>query len=158
MSYPARAEGLVNRISYLLKVISTSTAIDRLSIIWKSDLSDEIKCEFFQDVAVEVPLYDSTTWTLKKHLQKCLIGTTQGCCVLFWTSSGSNKTNKMTAIWPLTSHLTNHPKWTKHAGHGWRSKDEVISDVHLWTSKYGLTSIGRPAKNNICPLSGVLRN
>ena len=26
----------------------------------------------------------------------------------------------------LTSHLTNHLRWTRHAGHCWRSKDELI--------------------------------
>ena len=31
-------------------------AIDRLSIIWKSDLSDKIKSDFFQSVAVSMIL------------------------------------------------------------------------------------------------------
>ena len=40
------------------------TAIDRLLIIWKSDLSDKIKLEFFQTVAMSVQLYGSTIWTV----------------------------------------------------------------------------------------------
>ena len=40
------------------------TAIDRLSIIWKSNLSDKIKCKFFQAAVVSILLYGCTTWTL----------------------------------------------------------------------------------------------
>ena len=38
---------------------------------------------------------------------------------------------------------------TKHAGHCWRSKDEFISDVLLWTPTYGRTKAGRPARTYI---------
>ena len=34
---------------------------------------------------------------------------------------------------------------TRHAGHCWRSKDELISDVLLWTHAYGQAKAGRPA-------------
>ena len=37
---------------------------------------------------------------------------------------------------------------TRHAGHCWRSKDELISDVLLWTPTYGCAKAGRPAR---CP-------
>ena len=42
------------------------TATDRLSTICKSDISDMVKQEFFQDVAISVLLYDCTTWTVMK--------------------------------------------------------------------------------------------
>ena len=42
-------------------------AIDRLLIIWKSDLSDKIKQDFFQAVAVLMLLYGCTTLMLTKH-------------------------------------------------------------------------------------------
>ena len=35
---------------------------------------------------------------------------------------------------------------TRHAGHCWRSKDELISDVLLWTPTYGCARVGRPAR------------
>ena len=35
---------------------------------------------------------------------------------------------------------------TRHAGHCWRSKDELISDVLLWTPTYGQAKAGRPAR------------
>ena len=43
------------------------TAIDRLSIIWKSDLTDKMKRSFFQAVVISILLYGCTTWTLKKN-------------------------------------------------------------------------------------------
>ena len=38
---------------------------------------------------------------------------------------------------------------TRHAGHCWRSKDELISDVLLWTPAYGREKAGRPARTYI---------
>ena len=38
---------------------------------------------------------------------------------------------------------------TRHAGHCWRSKDELISDVLLWTPTHGCASVGRPARTYI---------
>ena len=73
---------LVDKFTYLgSKVSSTEkdintrltkawTAIDRLSIIWKSDLTDEMKRSFFQAAVVAILLYGCTAWTLTKRLQK----------------------------------------------------------------------------------------
>ena len=38
---------------------------------------------------------------------------------------------------------------TRHAGHCWRNKDELISDVLLWTPAYGQAKAGRPARTYI---------
>ena len=38
---------------------------------------------------------------------------------------------------------------TRHAGHCWRSKDELISDVLLWTPTYGCAKVVRPAQTYI---------
>ena len=38
---------------------------------------------------------------------------------------------------------------TRHAGHCWRSTDEIISDVLLWTPTYGRAKAGRPARTYI---------
>ena len=35
---------------------------------------------------------------------------------------------------------------TRHAGHGWRSRDELIRDVLLWTPSHGRAKAGRPAR------------
>ena len=38
---------------------------------------------------------------------------------------------------------------TRHAGHCWRSKDELISDVLLWTPTCGQAKAGQPARTYI---------
>ena len=38
---------------------------------------------------------------------------------------------------------------TRHAGHCWRSRDELISDVLLWTPTHGHAKAGRPARTYI---------
>ena len=49
-------------------------AIDSLSIIRKYDLSDGIKRDFFQAVAVTILLYGCTTWILVAHTEKTVDG------------------------------------------------------------------------------------
>ena len=51
----------------------------------------------------------------------------------------------------LYSHLspiskTIQVRWTRHADHCWRSKDELISDALLWTPSHGCSSVGWPAR------------
>ena len=77
---------LVDKFTYLGSNVSSTekdidtrltkawTAIDRLSIIWKSDLTDEMKRSFFQAAVVSILLYGCTTWTLTKRLKKKLDG------------------------------------------------------------------------------------
>ena len=77
---------LVNKFTYLGSSVSSTekdidtrlmkawTAIDKLSIIWKSDLTDKMKCSFFQAAVVLILLYGCTTWTLSKRLKKKLDG------------------------------------------------------------------------------------
>ena len=43
---------------------------------------------------------------------------------------------------------------TRHAGHYWRSKYELISDVLLWNPAYGRAKPGRPARTYICEHMG----
>ena len=50
------------------------TIIDKLSVIWKSDLTDKIKRSFFQAMVVSILLYVCTTWTLTKRMEKKLDG------------------------------------------------------------------------------------
>ena len=47
-------------------------ARSRLSIIWKSDLTDKMKRSFFQAAVTSILLYGCTTWTLTKRLEKKL--------------------------------------------------------------------------------------
>ena len=48
---------------------------------------------------------------------------------------------------PITK--TIQVRLTRHAGHCWRSKDELKNDVLLWTPAYGQAKAGRPARTYI---------
>ena len=77
---------LVDKFTYLgSSVSSTETdintrlakawaAIDSLLVIWKSDLTDKMKRNFFQAVVVGILLYGCTTWSLTKRIEKKLDG------------------------------------------------------------------------------------
>ena len=153
---------LVDKFTYLGSSVSSTEkdidtrltkawiAIDKLSVIWKSDLTDKMKRSFFQAMVVLILLYWCTTWTLTKRLEKKLDG---------------NYTRMLRAIsnksW--SQHLTKHQLYghlppitktiqvrrTRHAGHCWRSRDELISDVLLWTPSYGPAKAGQPARTYI---------
>ena len=66
--------------------------------------------------------------------RKSLTATTQEYCEQFWTSPGGNtpQSTNYTATY-LPSRKTIKVRRTRHAGHCWRSRDELISDVLLWT-------------------------
>ena len=124
------------------------TAIDRLLIIWKSDVTDKMKRSFFQAVVVSILLYGCTTWTLTK--EKKLDGN--------YTRMLRAILNKSWRKHPTRHQLYSHlPPITKtiqvrrarHAGHCWRSKDELVSDVLLWNPTYGQAKAGRPAQTYI---------
>ena len=125
-------------------------AIDRLSIIWKSDLTDKMKRSFFQAALVSILLYRCTTWMLTKWLEKKLDGNyTRMLRAILNKSWRQHPTRHQ-----LYSHLPPITKTiqvgrTRHAGHCWRSSDELISDVLVWTPTYGWAKAGRPARTYI---------
>ena len=109
-----------------------------------------MKRSFFQAAVVSILLYGCTTWTLIKRLKKKLNG---------------NYTRMLRAI--LNKNWRQHPtrhqlygqlppitktiqvRQTRHAGHCWRSRDELIRDVLLWTPTYVQAKAGWPARTYI---------
>ena len=122
------------------------TAIDRLSIIWKSDLTDKMKCSFFQVVVVSILLYGCTTWTLTKRLKKLDGNHTRLLRAILNKSWQQQSTRRQ-----LYGHLPPITKTiqVRRTRHCWRSKDELISDVLLWTLAYGQAKAGRRARTYI---------
>ena len=126
------------------------TAINRLSIIWKSDLTDKMKRSFFQAAVTSILLYGCTTWTLTKWLEKKLEGNyTRMLRAILNKSWRQHPTRHQLYchLPPITK--TIQVRRTRHAGHCWRSRDELISDVLLWTPTHGRTKAGRPARTYI---------
>ena len=63
------------------------TAIDRPSIIWKSNLTDKMKRCFLQAAVVSILLSGCTTWTLAKRLEKKLDGNYTRMLRVIWNKS-----------------------------------------------------------------------
>ena len=126
------------------------TAINRLSIIWKSDLTDKMKRSFFQAAVTSILLYGCTTWTLTKRLEKKLDGNyTRMLRAILNKSWRQHPTRHQLygRLPPITK--TIQVRRTRHAGHCWRSRDELIRDVLLWTPTHGRAKAGRPARTYI---------
>ena len=120
-----------------------------LSDIWKSDLTNKIKLNFFQAAVVSILLHGCTTWTLTKRMEKFDSNYTRMLRVILNKSWRQHPTNQQ-----LNGHLppirkTLLVRRTRHAGHCWRSKEELISNVLLWIPSHGRAKAGRPARTYI---------
>ena len=101
--------------------------------------------QFFQAAVMLILLYGCTIWTLTKRMEKKL---------------DSNYTRMLRAIlnkswrqYPTKQQLYGHllltmktiqVRWTRNAGHCWRSRDEL-----LWTPSHGRAKAGWPARTYI---------
>ena len=150
------------------------TAIDRLFTIEKSDLSNKMKWDFFQVVAVYILLYKCTTWTLTKCIEQkpdgnytrilfaikqilvvTLHKTTCPTCLvhLTWMVSEIGGRELYSYLPPIS--LTIQVRWTRHVGSSWRSKDKLmwlsLIEIYSWMSQCWPT---RKALHQLCADSG----
>ena len=109
-----------------------------------------MKHSFFQAAIVSILLYGCTTWTLTKQMEKRLDG---NCTRILQAIL-----NKTWRQHPTKQQLYGHRppimktiqiRWTRHVGHCWRSRDELIRDVLLRTPTHGRAKTGRPARTYI---------
>ena len=115
-----------------------------------------MKRSFFQAAVTSILLYGCTTWTLTKWLEKKLDDS--------YTRMLRAILNKSWRQHPTRHQLYGHlppitktiqVRRTRQAGHCWRGRDELISDVLLWTPIYGRAKAGRPARTYIQQLCEV---
>ena len=111
---------------------------------------NKMKRSFFQAAVTSILLYGCTTWTLTKRLEKKLDGN--------YTRMLRAILNKSWRQHPTRHQLYGHlppitktiqVRRTRHAGHCWRSRDELIRDVLLWTPTHGRARAGRPTRTYI---------
>ena len=152
---------LVDRFTYLGSSMSSNKTdidtqltkiwrvINRLSVIWKSDLTDRMKRSFFLAAIVSILLYGCTTWTLSKRLEKKLDGNYTRMLRAILNKSWRQHPTKQQLyghLPPITKSIK--VRRTRHAGHCW-SRDELIRYVLLWTPSHGRAKAGRPARTYI---------
>ena len=133
---------LVDKFTYLGSSVSSTevdidtrltkawTAIDKLSVIWKSDLTDKMKCSFFKAAVVSILLYGCTTWTLTKRLEKLDSNYTRMLRVIL-NKSRRQRPTKSPTVRPPTSHHENYQSLTNQTCRTLLKKQER---AHKWFS------------------------
>ena len=114
-----------------------------------------MKRSFFQAAVVSILLYGCTTWTLTKRLEKKLDGNYTKMLRAILNRSWRQHPTKQQLYGhqpPITK--TIQIRRTRHAGLCWRSRDELISNVLLWTPSHGRAKAVRPAQTYIQQLCG----
>ena len=119
----------------------------RLLTITQKNLT---KRSSFKAAVASILLYGCTTWTLTKWLEKKL----DGNCTRMLRAILNKSWRQHPTTHQLYGHLppimkTIQVRRTRHAGHCWRSRDELISDVLLWTPTHGRAKAGRPGQTYI---------
>ena len=109
-----------------------------------------MKRSFFQAAVDSILLYGCTTWTLTKRMERKL----DGNYLRMLRAILNNSWRQHPTRHQLYGHLppitkTIQVRRTRHAGHCWRSRDELIRDVLLWTPTHGRAKAGRPARTYI---------
>ena len=93
-----------------------------------------MKRSFFQAAVVSILLYRCTTWMLTKRLEKKLDGNyTRMLRAILNKSWRQHPTRHQLYGYLLPITKTIQVRRIRLTGHCWRSRDELISDVHLWT-------------------------
>ena len=147
-----------------MRLAKAWTAIDKLSVLWKSDLTEKIKRCFSKRLSYRYSCMDALHGRLLNVWKKA------DCNYIRMLRATLNKSWKQHLTkQQLYGHLPSLTKTiqvrrTRHAGHCWKSRDELISDILLWTPSHGRAKTGRPARTNIqqlcadigCSLEDVL--
>ena len=93
---------LVDKFTYLGSSVSSTekyintrltkawTAIDRLSIMWKSNLTDKMKRSFFQAAVVSICCMDALLGHWLNGWRRSSTAIIEECCEQYWTGPGSN--------------------------------------------------------------------
>ena len=151
---------LVDKFTYLGSSVSSNetdidtrlskawTAIIRLSVIWKSDLTDKMKRSFFQAAVVIILLYGCTTWTLTKRVEKKLDGNyTRMLWAIFNIPGGNTPQNSR---YTATYHSSR--KLSKSDEPDMRDTAEEVGMTYKWCTHvdpFTWTSEGRATTSNL---------
>ena len=91
-------------------------------------------------------LYGCTIWTLTKRMEKKLDSNDTGMLRAILNNPRGTPPQSSSC---MAATKTMKVRRTRHAGHCWRSRDELVSDVLLRAPTYGRAKAGRPARTYI---------
>ena len=99
---------------------------------------------------MSILLYGCTTCMLTKCMEKMLDSNHTRMLQSVLNKSWRQHPTKLQKYGDLPPIMkTIQVRQTRHMGHSWRSKDELISDELLWTPSHGQTKVGWPARTYI---------
>ena len=108
---------------------------------------------------------DLKSWILWPCSKPCSVWVYYGYGEKAWRQQHKNAASNIEQVlgqYPTKQQLHSHlppitktiqVRQTRHAGHCWRSRDNLINDVLLWTLSHGQAKTGRPARTSIQQLS-----
>ena len=131
----------------LMNISSMYEEINGLSESHGTDLSNKIECNFFQAAIISILLYVCITWTLTKNIEKKLGGNYTSILQAILNKSWKQHPTKQQPydyLPPISK--TIQIRQTRHVGHCWRSKDDLLHNVLLWTPSHEWEGIGQPAR------------
>ena len=118
-----------------ISIVSISSLMNEAIVFFRPNICNIIEC---------------TTWTLSKRLEKKLDGNYARMLRAILNKSWQQHPTRHQLyghLPPITK--TIQARRTRHAGHCWRSKDEPVSNVLLWTPAYGQSKAGQPVRTYI---------
>ena len=122
-----------SRKDFLARKGQAWNACNKLLTVWQSGISSSIKVSFFRACVESILLYGAETWTMKKELQDRLYGTYTRLLMCVKNISWKTHPTKEQIygdLPPITTTVAR--RRAIFAGHCYRAKDQVISDILLW--------------------------
>ena len=140
-SYIASTEHDIN-----IRIGKNWYTLNQLTNICKSRLSKNLKRNFFRTTVESVLVYGTITWTLtstpEKNIDGAYMRMLRAALNVSWREHMTNR-ELYNNIPRITSSI--RKQRMRFSEHCCRSKNELVSDVLLWTPKHGQRSRGRPA-------------
>ena len=146
-------------------IYSSLKVVDKFIYLGSSVSSTETDIDTWlakhRQLSISYRLYGSQTWPIKWSAvpskqgpcRYCYMDAPHGRLLNVWRKSLTAILNKS---WRQHSTKQRPPitktiqiRRTRHAGPCWRSRDELISDVLLWTPSHRRAKVGRPARTYI---------
>ena len=123
------------------------SATNKLGRIWKSSITRELKIKFFRACVEGILLYNSETWTITKAMEIKLDGLytklLRRVLNVSWRDHISNK--ELYSKLPLLS-STIRQRRLHFAGHCFRTINQPVTDLLLWTPSMGKRGRGAGIK------------
>ena len=116
-----------------VRIGSAWSALNKLTLVWKSNLDVSIKREFFRATVESVLTYSSQAWTLTKSLENKLNGAytrmLRAAFNVHWSQRVTNK--KLDNDLPKIADTIRYRRF-KLSGHIWRHDEEIAQNLLFW--------------------------